>query len=87
MKDNLIKLIKKLNEIRTDMIGTDMIDVIPALNEANEYIDKIAKLSNDYKLYYAWKCLAEGNNVEKSINELYNYVKDSERAFFISNEF
>ncbi len=87
IKDNLIRLIGKLNDVRTDMLGADMIDVIPKLNEINEYINKIAKLSNDYKLNYAWKCFAERTNVEKSINELYNYGTDRERAFFISNEF
>lgn len=87
IKDNVIKLIGKLDEIRTGMLGADMVNLISKLNEANEYVNKIAKLSNDYKLNCAWQCLSEGKDVEKSINELYNYVSDSERAFFISNEF
>ena len=87
IKDEMFKLLEKFNEIRRSMIGSDSIELIPTINDANEYVNKIAKLSNDYKLNCAWQCLADGLNIEKSINELYNYVSDSERAFFISNEF
>lgn len=81
------KLIEKIKEKEGNTLVSDVVEVIPELNNVYECIGKIAKLSNDYKLNCAWKCLANGINVEKSINELYNYVNDSERAFFISNEF
>ena len=87
IKQEMEKLLKKLNEVRTSTLGADVIQIIPKINDVNEYIDSIGKLADDLKLDSAWQCLAEGKDVEKSINELYNYVSDRERAFFISNEF
>lgn len=87
IKNNIIRLLNKFNDLRTNMLGGDVIEVTPEVNEANEFITSIIKLSNDFKLNCAWKCLGEDINVEKSINELYAYVSDADRAFFISNEF
>lgn len=53
----------------------------------SELIGKISKVANDYKLCNAWKCIAADMNVEESINELYNYTSNAERAFYISNAF
>lgn len=44
-----------------------------------------SKLVNDYKLNNAWKCISLGINEESSINELYNYTNNPERAFYISD--
>ena len=84
---NMEQLIDKIDKYRTSMLGSDILALTPKIGEFNEFINNVAKFSNDCKLSYAWKCLAQDKNVEQSINELYNYVSDAERAFFISNEF
>ena len=65
----------------------DLISVTPYLKEANEWINEVSKYSNDIKLSEAWKCIGQGNDIEKSINQLYNYVNDADRAFFVSDSF
>lgn len=37
------KLIKKLNNSRTSMLGEDFLEIVPGVNEANEYLNSIAK--------------------------------------------
>lgn len=44
-------------------------------------------LYNDIKLNWAWYCIAKGKDVEKSINVIYNYVSNADRAMHLSNEF
>lgn len=83
----LSAIIERLNEFRQKTLISDAIDCIPEINGANQAINAIAKFSNDYKLGYAWKCFADGINEEQSLNLLWEYVSDSDRAFFISNEF
>ncbi len=48
MKDGMVKLIQKLNEVRESMLGSDVIELTSKLDDANEYISKIAKLSNPW---------------------------------------
>jgi hypothetical protein len=55
--------------------GVSFRDIITAITD-------MAKLSYDFKLNKAWNCLSRDTDVEKSINELYDYVSDTERAFF-----
>lgn len=56
------------------MMGGDFLGIVPGVNEVNEYINSISKFSNDYKLNNAWKCIVDGEGIEKAINEIYNYV-------------
>ena len=63
------------------------IDLIPVLGDAQSYILGISNLNNSIKLEYAWYCIAKDTNIEKSINELYDYVSDTDRAFYITGEF
>lgn len=88
IKEDLQKLYKKLQDIegKHNWIG-DGIKLIPHINEANDVITGIANIANNMKLDAAWRCIAQGKNIEMSINQIYNYVKDEERAFYISNEF
>lgn len=61
--------------------------LIPALEEVQKWIAGISNISNDMKLDKAWYCISQGMNIEESINQIYNYVSNEERAFYISNEF
>ena len=80
-------LINKFNAYRESMIGNDIISLFKGLDEANEYVSKLSKFSNDTKLAYAWYCIGKDIDIERSINEIYTYVSDQDRAFFVSNEF
>ena len=88
IKEDLQKLYKKIQDIgeKHNWIE-DGIKLIPRINEANDMITGIANVANNMKLDAAWRCIAQGKNIEMSINQIYNYVKDEERAFYISNEF
>lgn len=63
------------------------ISTIPYLSELKDCAAAIAQVANNTKLEYAWYCLSQDMDVERSINEIYNYVNDADRAFYISNEF
>lgn len=83
---------EKLNELKDklwDLYQKDsvqqLMNVIPNLKDVNEWINDVSKYSNDIKLAEAWRCIAEDNDIEKSINQLYDYVSNEERAFFISD--
>ena len=52
-----------------------------------EYTSELGMLYNDIKLNWAWYCIAKGKDVEKSINVIYNYVSNADRAMHLSNEF
>lgn len=65
----------------------DFLSVTPYLKDAVEWVNDVSKYSNDIKLFEAWRCISQDNDVEKSINQLYNYVSNEERAFFVSDSF
>lgn len=64
-------------------MGSDLFG-IPNLKE---YTSELGMVCNYIKLNSAWYCIANGKNIEKSINELYNYVSNADRAMYLSNEF
>ena len=59
----------------------DFLSVTLYLKDAVEWVNDVSKYSNDIKLFEAWRCIGQDNDVEKSINQLYNYVSNEERAF------
>ena len=84
--DKLNKLIIKINQL----LGIDLpndAECIPDLGQFVQAANILNKAINNKKLYTAWKCLAKDENVEKSINELYNYVDNEERAFYVADCF
>ena len=83
----LNKLKDKFMEIYQKDTTQDFIGIIPCLKDANELVNDVSKYSNDIKLAEAWRCIAEDNDIEKSINQLYDYVSNEERAFFVSDSF
>lgn len=81
---------EKIESYAKSPVGKSMdniVSTIPTFGDAKDCIKSIASLSYDIKLQNAWKCITNGYNIEASINEIYNYISDSERAFYISNEF
>lgn len=86
-----MEMLNKLKDKFTDLyqkdITQDFLKVTPYLKDANEWVSDVSKYSNDIKLSEAWKCIGKDNDVEKSINQLYNYVSNEERAFFVSDSF
>lgn len=90
MDDNFKKLVRKFNDFQKYPIynsGSELILQIPQLRELKDLITGIAQFSSDLKLQYAWKCLSLDLDVERSINMIAEYVTDSDRAYYVSNEF
>lgn len=83
----LKNLSDKLCEICGESKIIDVFSVVSQIGEFQNYVVKISQFSNQLKLEQAWYCISEDLDVEKSINEIYNYVSDKDRAFYISNEF
>lgn len=62
-------------------------ECIPYFGEFVQAANVLNKTINNKKLYAAWRCFAEDENIEKSVNELYNYVNNEERAFYVADCF
>lgn len=89
--EELLEHIKEYIQLPVAHAIIDVVDTIASydlrIGLVKDGIKGISQISCDAKLQHAWKCIADGVNTEKSINELYNYVSNSNRAFYISNEF
>lgn len=85
--DTLSNLKEKIESYLRKSYTQDIIKLIPKVNDAAECMTNIAKLVNDMKLAYAWRCIADDCNLEQSINLIYNYVSDPERAYYVAGEF
>lgn len=83
--ENLIEKVQRCLTVH-DWVK-DGIAFIPQVGVVQEEIAKISNLSNNIKLDYAWYCISQDLNIEQSIEQVYNYVSDKERAFYISGEF
>lgn len=86
----IINGMKQLKNKIHELLGINVKDVM----DLNDYtaipmqiISIIANATNERKIQDAWKCISRDEDIEKSINELYNYVDNEERAFHISNAF
>lgn len=83
---------KAFNGREMDPVRDIVISVTGLLNPIAsvglEAADSVMKQYNDYKLKLLLIGLASGNNVEKGINELYNFViSSSEKAIAVANLF
>lgn len=92
VKECVEKLCNEIKELLSENAyikdTQELIMLEPHLDIFSKIVNSVSKVSNDYKLINAWKCISKGINEEKSINELYNYVRGSqERAFYISDSF
>lgn len=84
--ENLEKIKIKIYTI----LGIDITEVatlLPRMGTVFEGISMIANASNTKKLHDALRALSKNENVEKSINELYNYISNEERALYVSTAF
>lgn len=86
-KSNSVKLREKVTSFFGNELIVDTARLIPRLDDAMENISKISNIADNFKLKQAWKCISENNDIEKSINVLYNYVSNQDRAFYISDAF
>ena len=68
-------------EILCEVLDATM---VPHLNEVVGFINVVVSSVNRKKLYGAWKCIARDENIEESINQLYNYIDNEERAFYVA---
>lgn len=84
---NYRKVSDKISSMLNMELYKDAAEIIPEIKDKFEFIEQISKFANDFKLNQAWKCIADGKNEEESINVLYNYVSNQERAFYISDAF
>lgn len=88
MEKNFIELYEKIDKFANKHSWTkDSVATIPYVGDAYTKIIDIANISNKMKLDYAWSCISKNLNIEQSINMIYNYVSDEDRAFYISGEF
>lgn len=86
--ERLLSKIKDMLEIDYVKDTQELIMLESHIDFLSKIVNSVSKVSNDYKLNNAWKCISRGLNEEKSINELYNYVcGSSDRAFYISDSF
>lgn len=81
-------LYEKINEFFNKHSWTqDIVAWLPFVRDVQDKIVEISNVSNRMKLDYAWYCISKDLNLEQSINMIYNYVSNEERAFYISREF
>lgn len=87
-------LVDKINKFRNNLVISDSEDILcnivsdcSKIPNIREYTSELGMLYNDIKLNWAWYCIAKGKDVEKSINVIYNYVSNADRAMHLSNEF
>lgn len=87
MKENIRNLKDKIVTFLKDDSVQDVGELIPQVEDGIELITQISNIANNFKLRQAWKCISKDNDIETSINALYNYVSNQDRAFYISDAF
>ena len=90
MMENVAENLEKLKTKVYDILGIDVTEaaeIIPGIGSYVEVINVIANASNTKKLNDALRALSKNENVEKSLNELYGYVSNEERALYVSTAF
>lgn len=90
MMENVAENLEKLKTKVYDILGIDVTEaaeIIPGIGSYVEVINMIANASNTKKLNDALRALSKNENVEKSLNELYGYVSNEERALYVSTAF
>lgn len=92
--DEVIKKFNNLEDKIRSVLAEQYPDIFKSILKLNGKTEKIydaivsvSNAANVIKLSCALKCLDEDLNVEKSINELYNYVSNPDRAFYVSTSF
>ena len=92
--DEVIKKFNNLEDKIRSVLAEQYPDIFKSILKLNGKTEKIydvivsvSNAANEIKLSCALKCLDEDLNVEKSINELYNYVSNPDRAFYVSTSF
>lgn len=92
--DEVIKKSNNLEDKIRSVLAEQYPDIFKSILKLNGKTEKIydaivsvSNAANVIKLSCALKCLDEDLNVEKSINELYNYVSNPDRAFYVSTSF
>jgi len=88
VEKELSKLYEKMQQVTNKHIWIkEAPKAIPKVGDVESKLIDIAKIYNDIKIDYAWSCIANNLNIEQSINMIYNYVENEERAFYITGEF
>lgn len=92
----VIEQFGKLNEQMKNVLskyhmvefGISMAEIgIPQLSAGIESVKHVCSISDEIRFDAIIKGLTEENNVEMRMNELYSYVTDSNRAFYVSDCF
>lgn len=87
---NAEELLNKFVEKVDQLLAVDIVndtECIPYIGQFVQAGNTLNGAINKKKLYVALKSLSMDANVEKSINELYNYVNNEERAFYVAECF
>jgi len=87
LKENIRNLKDKIVTFLKDDSVQDVGELIPQVEDGIELLTQISNIANNFKLRQAWKCISKDNDIETSINVLYNYVSNQDRAFYISDAF
>ena len=88
--ENIGENLEKLKIKIYDILGIDITEAAtlwPEIGAIFEGISMIANASNTKKLHDALRALSKNENIEKSLNELYGYVSNEERALYVSTAF
>lgn len=87
LKENIRNLKDKIVTFLKDDSVQDVGELIPQVGDGIELITQISNIANNFKLRQAWRCISKDSDIETSINVLYNYVSNQDRAFYISDAF
>lgn len=85
--NNLLNRINTFCESREFSCVKEVAKLNGKVEATMDAVASISNIANSWKFASALKCLAKDQNVEKSINDLYNYVTNSDRAFYVSTCF
>lgn len=85
--NNLLNKINTICESREFSCVKEVAKLNEKVESAMDIATSISNIADSWKLASALKCLAKDQNVEKSINDLYDYVTNPDRAFYVSTCF
>ncbi len=88
MNTQLTKINEKIKGYKVHQLAATAFGVLnPESTLAMEIIKHICSVADECRYNAIIQGLAEDNNIECRLNELYNYINSKDRAFFVSESF
>lgn len=86
----IAELMEEVNNKIENLLGIDICEdtgCIPYLGDLVEISNFFVTSINKKKLFDAWKGIAKDENIEKCVNEVYNFINNENRAFYVAECF